>query len=112
MIARRHFLGTAAAFAAVSPIDAARKQFRLGAMDMALQMRGDPAIFGAAASIGGLEGVELVCGTPVDDKLPLSDIQTQDAFLEQARKHKLAVAGLVLNVLHPNPLKSHPRGES
>jgi sugar phosphate isomerase/epimerase len=111
MISRRKILAiTAAAFTPIASTAAPRKAFRLGAMDMALQMRGNPAIFEAAASLG-LEGVELVCGTLVDGKLPMSDHATQDSFLREARKHRLAVAGVVLNVLHPHPLKSDARGE-
>jgi len=107
---RRTF--TAALFAA-SQLRSANPLARLkiGVTDWNLRMAGNPEAVALAAGLG-FEGVEVSLGRrPNGDKLPLDDRAIQDTYLAESSKHKIALAGTCLDILHVNYLKSDPLGK-
>src|SRR5262245_17799375 len=103
---RREFIAAALATTAAA---APPPRIRLGTMDGVLRLRIKPEIFGVAKG-AGVEGVELSCGTAQDGRLELADPALQQTLLAEAKKHEMAVAGVVLNILHINTLKNDPLG--
>jgi sugar phosphate isomerase/epimerase len=71
--------------------------------------QGEPDEVFAAAKRVGLQGVEFNIGRePVDGNLPLFAPERQKTFLEAARNHGMAIAGVVLDVFHRHYLKNDP----
>ena len=108
MITRRQILQTslAAAFGAAGKAAAARPAFRIGSMDGVLKMVGKPEAFALAAKLG-LEGVEVnLRRAEKAEALALSDPELQARYKAASKEHKVAVAGVVLSVLHQNHFKS------
>lgn len=80
--------------------------FKIGAPEWSLG-KSDPSCFDLARQIG-LDGVQLDLGRP-GNQLHLRQPETQQAYLEAARRNGLEVASLALSVLNDVPLKSDPR---
>ena len=110
MITRRAIIGGAAA--SLMPAFAKTPKVRFGAMDGILRMSGKVEVVEAAAKLG-FEGVEVNIGRPTSgaSTLPLADAGLQARYLAAARQHKMAISGVVLDVLHVNWLKSDKLGE-
>ena len=112
MMNRRRFLGVTASAYALAHFNDARAagklNIKLGAMGGCVMSPVTPEVFALARRIG-LDGVELNIGTKVEDgKLPLADAETCDKYRAGARANQLAIAGVVLDILHRNPLKDDP----
>jgi L-ribulose-5-phosphate 3-epimerase len=111
MITRRDCLKltSAAALAGVSRATAAGKlPVRFGAMAGSLVAKPSAEVFDVARRVG-LAGVELNIGRVLTDgKMPLSDPALQKQFMEAARASKIAIAGVVLDIFHPQGLKNDP----
>ncbi|MDX2152104.1 MAG: sugar phosphate isomerase/epimerase family protein [Bryobacteraceae bacterium] len=85
--------------------------FRIGAMDGTLRQRGKVEAV-EAAKRAGLDGVELNIGRePVNDRLALDDADKQAQYLDAAKRHGVAIAGVVLDILHRNYLKNDKLAE-
>jgi sugar phosphate isomerase/epimerase len=57
----------------------------------------------------GLAGVELNIGRVLTDgKMPLSDPALQKLYMDAARQNEQAIAGVVLDIFHPQGLKNDP----
>jgi L-ribulose-5-phosphate 3-epimerase len=57
----------------------------------------------------GLDGVEFNIGRVLEGgKMGLSDPGRRRAYMEAARRNKQEIAGVVLDILHPHPLKDDP----
>lgn len=107
---RRDCLKLAAlAVAGAGGAPAARKMnFKLGAMQGCLAPRPTPEMLDTAKRVG-LDGVELNIGRALTDgKMALSDPELRKQYMDAARRNGQAIAGVVLDVFHPNPLKSDP----
>jgi L-ribulose-5-phosphate 3-epimerase len=102
-------MAAALAVAGTRRASAARKMdFKLGAMQGCLAPKPGPEMFDVAQRVG-LQGVELNIGRALDGgKMPLSDPELRKQYMEAARRNKQAIAGVVLDVLHPHPLKDDP----
>lgn len=124
LISRRTFVtgAAAAAAAAAQPLAAqaqkgARKagaKFKIGVTDWNLRQTLKLEAVGLAKKIG-FDGVQVSIGRgskdkPVTDQLPLADPAMQKAYLDEARKQKVAIASVCLDILHVNGLKSDPLG--
>jgi len=84
---------------------------RIGVTDWNLRLTGRIEAVAVAARLG-FEGVEVSLGRkPVEGRLPLDDAALQNRYLEEARAHKIALAGTCLDILHVNYLKSDPLGQ-
>jgi sugar phosphate isomerase/epimerase len=108
MISRRQILKTGAAVlgAAATSAGAAAPKIRIGAMDGVLKMGGRVDAFALAAKLG-LEGVEVNLGRARGaEALTLADPELQAKYLAASTEHKVAIAGVVLSVLHQNYFKS------
>jgi sugar phosphate isomerase/epimerase len=113
MIDRRRFCLAVGIGAAAGRATAAKKMnVRFGTMQGSLP-KGEAAETFAAAKRIGLAGVEFNLGRElVDGKLPFTDPSKQQAYLDAAKANGLAIAGVVLDVFHPKPLKSDPEAPS
>jgi sugar phosphate isomerase/epimerase len=101
-ISRREFVGGAAGAALAGKAPG----FRIGVMDGVLRLGGKPEALALAASLG-FEGVEVTIGrSAAGGVLPLADPELQGRYLDEARKHKLRLAGAYLDILHVNCLKN------
>ena len=108
MISRRQILKTGAAVlgAAAPSAVAAAPKVRIGAMDGVLKMGGRVDAFALAAKLG-LDGVEVNLGRARGaEALTLADPELQAKYLAASTEHKVAIAGVVLSVLHQNYFKS------
>ncbi len=118
---RRQFLmGSAAAWmaadaAAREPVSPAEGWLRIGVTDWDLlgihyfrHHTPRPEAVGLAKRLG-FDGLEINLGRR-PDRIPLSDPQLQQQFLDQSRQHELPIASTCLDILHQNYLKSDPRG--
>lgn len=112
---RRKFLhGSAAglasaAFAGQSLIgDAASKgaRFRVGVTDWNLRKTAKLESVALAKTIG-FDGVQISIGR----KMELNDKAMQQAFVAEAKRAKLPLASVCLDILHVNGLKSDPLGQ-
>ena len=112
---RRKFLhGSAAglasaAFAGQSLIGyAARKgvRFRVGVTDWNLRKTAKLESVALAKTIG-FDGVQISIGR----KMELNDKAVQQAFVAEAKRAKLPLASVCLDILHVNGLKSDPLGQ-
>jgi L-ribulose-5-phosphate 3-epimerase len=81
--------------------------FKIGALDVLLGKRSDPAAFDVAKQIG-LDGVQVDVGAIADD-LRLRRPDVQASYLEAARRTGLEIASLGMAELWRAPLKSDPR---
>lgn len=110
---RRDSLKTLAAGAATLNLFAAKKlDVRIGSMAGSLPQGTPDEIFAAAKRVG-IQGVEFNIGRdPVDGNLPLFDPAKQKEYTDAARKHGLAIAGVVLDVFHRHYLKNDPVAET
>jgi sugar phosphate isomerase/epimerase len=98
--------------AAASGLAAKKMNVRFGTMQGSLP-KGEPAEVFAAAKRIGLAGVEFNLGRELSDgKLPFANPATQKAYLDAAKANGLEIAGVVLDVFHPKPLKSDPEAAS
>ncbi|HBY60788.1 MAG TPA: sugar phosphate isomerase/epimerase [Solibacterales bacterium] len=85
--------------------------FRIGAMDGTLRLREKVEAF-EVAKRAGLEGVEFNIGRePVEGRLALDDAAKQRSYLEASQQHGVAIAGIVLDILHRNYLKNDKLAE-
>lgn len=101
-ISRREFVGGAAGAALAGKAPG----FRIGVMDGVLRLGGKPEALALAAGLG-FEGVEVTIGrSAAGGGLPLADPELQGRYLDEARKHKLRLAGAYLDILHVNCLKN------
>jgi len=83
---------------------------RIGVTDWNLRQAGRIEAVTLAARLG-FEGVEVSLGRrPLEGKLPLDDTELQQRYVTEAGRHKIALAGTCLDVLHVNYLKSDPLG--
>lgn len=104
MLTRRSFASAAAL--AATPLWAAKSKIKIGVTDWNLRLSGNTEAVALAASLG-FEGVEVSLGRkPVDGKLPLDNAELQQQYLAASKKHRIALAGTCLDVLHVNYLKS------
>ncbi len=79
---------------------------KIGVMDGVVGATGKPEAIAIAAKLG-FEGVELNIGKPYPaGNLALMDAGLQARFLEESRKHQVALASTCLDVLHINCLKN------
>jgi sugar phosphate isomerase/epimerase len=105
MLTRRSLLIAGGALSA-GRLPAQGAKLRIGVTDWNLRLAGRIEAVALAASIG-FEGVEVSLGRKVaDGKLPLDNAELQDRYLAEAARHKIALAGTCLDVLHVNYLKS------
>jgi sugar phosphate isomerase/epimerase len=110
-IDRRELLGSVLGGALLSVLGprglaAAAPKIRIAGCDWSLGKAGHPASF-ALAQEAGLDGVEISCGNP-KDALPLAAPERLKSFQEASEKSGLPIASTCLEVLHRDPLKSHP----
>lgn len=111
MLSRRRFVSTGAAALAVSAIGEAKSKVRIGVTDWNLRQAGRIEAVDLAARLG-FEGVEVSLGRkPNGDKLPMDDAGLQAQYLAAAKKHKVALAGTCLDILHVNYLKNDKLGQ-
>jgi sugar phosphate isomerase/epimerase len=110
---RRDYLKLSSAAALAVPCLAAKKlNVRIGSMAGSLP-RGTPEEIFAAGKRVGLEGIEFNIGRdPVDGNLPLFEPARQQSYVDAARKHNMAIAGVVLDVFHRHYLKNDPAAVS
>jgi L-ribulose-5-phosphate 3-epimerase len=88
-----------------SPKEAGVK-FRVGVTDWNLGQQGKVESIALAKKLG-FDGVQVSTGKGTD-KLPLSDLLLQNAFLDEMKRVGLKVESLCLDILHRNYLKSDP----
>ncbi len=81
---------------------------RVGGCDWSLRKEGNPESF-AAAREAGLEGVEVSLGKG-EDRLPMTDPGRQKMFLDESKKHGVAIPSTCLEILHRDNLKAYPKG--
>ena len=106
---RRDCLKAVAAGLIAHSGQAAKKlEVRIGSMAGSLPQGTPEEIFAVGKRVG-LQGVEFNIGRePVDGNLPLFNTDTQRSYLEAAKKHDMAMAGVVLDVFHRHYLKNDP----
>lgn len=105
MITRRDILLAALAAPAV-PAFGKPSKLKIGVTDWNLRLSGKVEAVTLAAKLG-FDGVEVSLGrTPVDGKLPLDNAALQAEYVAAAKKHKIALAGTCLDILHVNCGKS------
>ncbi len=114
-LSRRAFLRTGAALGLTQAVLPAKPQplsgLKIGVTDWNLRQASKLDAVALAASLG-FEGVEVSLGrAPEGGKLPLDSPEVQDRYLTEVRKHKIAVAGTCLDILHVNYLKSDKLGQ-
>lgn len=110
MVNRRQFLLASAALSG-SVLIGAKSKLRIGVTDWNLRLAGKLEAVSTAAGLG-FEGVEVSLGRkPVDGKLPLDNAELITQYVAEARKHKIALAGVCLDILHVNYLKNDKLGQ-
>jgi len=114
-LTRRLFLGAGSALALRTNLWPAGFAIppgpRIGVTDWNLRLTGKVEAVAQAAGLG-FQGVEVSLGRqPRDNKLPLADAELQARYLEAAGKHKIAIAGACLDILHVNYLKNDKLGQ-
>ena len=108
-LSRRALLACAAS--AALPLRAAKSKLKLGVTDWNLHLGGKLEAVELAKKLG-FAGVEISLGrTPVDDKLRLANAAIQDDYLAALRQNGIAAAGVCLDILHVNYLKSDKLGQ-
>jgi len=106
---RRDCLKTVVAGAAAFGARAAKKlDVRIGSMAGCLPEGSAEEVFAAGKRVG-LQGIEFDIGRdPVDGRLPFFNRETQQKYLDAARKNGMSIAGVVLDVFHKHYLKNDP----
>jgi sugar phosphate isomerase/epimerase len=109
---RRNFLlASAAAPAALSAAPNDLSGLKIGVTDWNLRKTGAVEAVELARQIG-FEGVEVSLGRrAVDNKLPLDNAEIQSQYVAEAAKHRIALAGTCLDILHVNYLKNDKLGQ-
>jgi sugar phosphate isomerase/epimerase len=110
---RRICLTTVIAGALTGSVSAAKRlEVRIGSMAGSLP-KGSPEEVFAAGKRVGLKGIEFNIGREsIDGNLPLFNRETQRSYLDAAKKHGMAIAGVVLDVFHRHYLKNDPVAET
>lgn len=113
-IARREFLKSAAALAAIGahrghPLFAAAR-FNIGACDWSIGMRGKTEALALGRELG-LDGVQVSMGS-VENDLHLRRPDVQRAYRDAAAAHGVRVGGVAIDVMNQVPYKSDPRTEA
>lgn len=113
-IARRAFLKSAAALAAIGahrghPLFAAAR-FSIGACDWSIGMRGKTEALALGKELG-LDGVQVSMGS-VENDLQLRRPDVQRAYRDAAAAHGVRVGGVAIDVMNQLPYKSDPRTEA
>lgn len=83
---------------------------KIGATDWNLAKECRPEALALGKKIG-FDGVEVSLGVGDDKMLPLADNALQEQYRDEARQHKIAIAGTCLNILHRNYLKNDKLGQ-
>jgi L-ribulose-5-phosphate 3-epimerase len=110
MLSRRLFLSGGGTLAAALP-GWARGGVKIGVTDWNLRQSAKIEAVALAKSLG-FEGVEVSLGRqPKDGKLPLDNDEIQAKYLAEAKKHRIALAGTCLDILHVNYLKNDKLGQ-
>ncbi len=108
MLTRRDWLAAGAAGLALPAAAARKMNVRFGAMQGSLAAKPSPEMLAVAKRVG-LDGVEINIGRSAEGgKLPLEDAGLQQAYLKEAARLKLAIAGVVLDIIHVHALKNDP----
>jgi len=110
---RRGFIGLGVGTLLASHISlyAAQKpaKFKIGVTDWNLKQEGKIESIALAKSLG-FDGVQISIGKGTE-RLPLSDLALQKAFLDESKRVNLPIESLCLEILHRNYLKSDPLGQ-
>ncbi len=100
-----------AAFAGAALGRAATSRIQIGVTDWNLKLSSNLEAVTLAAELG-FAGVEVSLGRkPQEGRLPLADPAVQGAYLAEAEKRRIALAGTCLDILHVNYLKSDKLGQ-
>ncbi|MFN7997333.1 MAG: sugar phosphate isomerase/epimerase family protein [Bryobacteraceae bacterium] len=84
---------------------------KIGVTDWNLHLTGNVEAVPLAAKLG-FEGVEVSLGRkPDSDKLPLDNPEIQAQYLAAVKKHKIALAGTCLDILHVDHLKDNKQAQ-
>jgi L-ribulose-5-phosphate 3-epimerase len=105
---RTVLLAATAALAPASRLLAAGQKLKIGVTDWNLKREGQPSALELGKDLG-FDGVEVSLGRK--NGLALSDPAIQQQYIDAAKKHKIAIAGTCLDILHVNYLKSDPLGK-
>lgn len=109
MLSRRLFLSGGTLAAALPGW--ARGRVKIGVTDWNLRQSAKIEALALAKSLG-FEGVEVSLGRqPKEGKLPLDNDEIQAKYLAEAKRHRIALAGTCLDILHVNYLKSDKLGQ-
>ena len=109
-ISRRSLLGGGGA-ALLARRLAARARLKIGVTDWNLHLTGKVDAVETAARLG-FDGVQVSLGRkPVDGRLPLDDLATQQEYLTASKIQKIALDGTCLDILHVNYLKNDKLGQ-
>jgi len=85
------------------------KGFKIGVVDWKIGKTGDPGSFAVAKKFG-LDGVQ-VSLAPEKDHIPLMQKAVQKKFLNESKKHNVAITSLAIGALNGVPYKSSPVAE-
>jgi len=108
VLSRRDFLAVSA-LAGVAPRASAQaggERWKIGMYQGMLRVS-EPEVFELAKRIG-LDGVELLMGTP-KESLPLRRAEVRQRYKEASRRSGLAISSVCINALNQVPLKSEPK---
>ncbi len=109
-ISRRSLLG-AGGTALLARRLAARARLRIGVTDWNLHLTGKVEAVETAARLR-FDGVQVSLGRkPVDGRLPLDNLATQQEYLTASKIQKIALDGTCLDILHVNYLKNDKLGQ-
>jgi L-ribulose-5-phosphate 3-epimerase len=109
-ISRRSLLGAGGAALLARGL-AARGRLKIGVTDWNLHLTGKVDAVETAARLG-FDGVQVSLGRkPVDGRLPLDDLATQQEYLTASKIQKIVLDGTCLDILHVNYLKNDKLGQ-
>ncbi len=109
-ISRRSLLGVGGT-ALLARRLAARARLKIGVTDWNLHLTSKVDAVETAARLG-FDGVQVSLGRkPVDGRLPLDDLATQQEYLTASKIQKIALDGTCLDILHVNYLKNDKLGQ-
>lgn len=110
-ISRRSLLGAGGGAFLSRVLRARSRGLKIGVTDWNLRLTGKVEAVETAARLG-FDGVQVSLGRkPVDGKLPLDDLATQQQYLTASKIHKIPLDGTCLDVLHVNYLKNDKLGQ-
>lgn len=110
-ISRRSLLGAGGAAFLSHALRARSHGLKIGVTDWNLRLTGKVEAVETAARLG-FDGVQVSLGRkPVDGKLPLDDLATQQQYLTASKIQKIALDGTCLDILHVNYLKNDKLGQ-